>query len=412
MRILTFSAYFTPEIAASMYLSEDIFEAMAKEGHFVDLYVPTPCRGISNEVRKQYKRKKTEVKYDGHLIIHRFRLYKEGKNTLLRALRYAFLVLKFFWFGLKQKTDAIFVQSTPPVQGMMAGLLASVKKVPLIYNLQDIFPDSLVNSGMTQSGSLIWKIGRWVENFSYKRTSRFIVISDDFKRNIIEKGVSPDKITVVPNWADTSSVYPVVRENNKLIDKYHLNPSDFMVVYSGNIGFSQNIDLLLDVAKALAARYNQLKFVLIGDGAAKKHIEERIKNEKAKNVVLIPFQPYEDIAHVFSLGDAGLIISKPGVGDSSVPSKTWSIMAAGKPVLASFDLNSELCNLIESVGCGVCASAGNADDLIRAIEFLMNNNKEFGINGYEYVKNNRSSSVCLPKYIKAIEDAVESANKM
>ena len=78
MRILTFSAYFTPEIAASMYLSEDIFEGMAKAGHYVDLYVPTPCRGVSDNVRNEYKMKRCEIRYDGHLVIHRFPLYKEA----------------------------------------------------------------------------------------------------------------------------------------------------------------------------------------------------------------------------------------------------------------------------------------------------------------------------------------------
>lgn len=404
MRILTFSAYYTPEIAASMYLSEDIFEGMAKAGHFVDLYVPTPCRGISKDTRSEYKNKRREVKYDGHLIIHRFPLYKEGKNIISRTLRYLCLIIEFIWFGLWKKTDVIFAQSTPPIQGMMAGFLASVKKVPLVYNLQDIFPDSLVNSGMTTKNSAIWKIGRWVENFGYKRTSRFIVISEDFKNNIMAKGVPADKITVVPNWADVNGVYPVSRVDNKLIEKYHFDPTDFLIVYSGNIGYTQNMDTLLDIAKDIEPEYPKIKFVLIGDGAAKVNVETRIQNESIKNVVLLPFQPYEDIAHVFSLGDVGLIISKPGVGGNSVPSKTWSIMAAERPILASFDKDSELCSIIESLGCGLCVEPSNKNGLLKAIKqlYLCSDNK-MGILGRQYVSQIISKEQCVKQYLDVIE---------
>ena len=187
MRILTFSAYFTPEIAASMYLTEDILEGMARAGHYINLYVPYPCRGISNEVRNEYKKKKTQSLYGNHLIVHRFALYKEGKNTLLRALRYFLLNGAFFLKGILSKADVIFAQSTPPTQGMMCAFLSRLKRIPFVYNLQDIFPDSLVNSGMTHEGSFIWKIGRAVEKYTYKRCDKIIVISEDFKNNLLNK---------------------------------------------------------------------------------------------------------------------------------------------------------------------------------------------------------------------------------
>ena len=128
MRVLTFSAYFTPEIAASMYLTEDMLEGMAKAGHYVEMYVPMPCRGVSDKVRKKCLKNKKEVRYNGHLVIHRFYLHKEGKRTLTRALRYMLLNFIFLWKGIITKTDVIFAQSTPPTQGMMAGLLSVLKK--------------------------------------------------------------------------------------------------------------------------------------------------------------------------------------------------------------------------------------------------------------------------------------------
>lgn len=407
MRILTFSAYFTPEIAASMYLSEDIFEGLARAGHYVELYVPVPCRGISDDIREKYKKKKIEVLYDGHLIIHRFALYKEGKNTFLRALRYLILICRFAWFGLWKKTDVIFAQSTPPIQGMMAGFLASIKHVPLVYNLQDIFPDSLVNTGLTSKGSILWKIGRKIEDYGYKRTNKFIVISEDFKENIIAKGVAKEKIVVVPNWADTQGVYPVERKRNKLIKKYDLDPNKFYITYCGNIGFTQNMELLLKVAKKIETEFPDVCFVLIGDGAAKAQVENEVNIENIKNVILLPFQPYKDIANVFSLGDIGLIISKPGVGNNSVPSKTWSIMAAEKPILASFDKDSELSRLIERVGCGVCAEAGDEEAFSTKLkDMIVNYDEKMGKKGADFIKKNYSKDSCVKKYIEALEEVV------
>ena len=138
MKVLAYSCYYTPEIAASMYLTEDIYKGIVDAGHTLEVYVPMPTRGISEEVRKEYKGKKYEKKYDGKLTIHRIAMYREGKNSILRALRYLFVNVAFICKGLKTKADVIFVQSTPPTQGMMAGIVGSLKKTPVVYNLQDI----------------------------------------------------------------------------------------------------------------------------------------------------------------------------------------------------------------------------------------------------------------------------------
>lgn len=407
MKILMFSAYYTPEIAASMYLVEDILEGMTQKGYYVDLYVPSPCRGIDKQTRLKYKNKKKEILYDGHLVVHRFKLYKERKNIIFRAIRYVLLIVLFFWYGLWKKTDLIFVQSTPPIQGVMAGTLAKIKKVPLVYNLQDIFPDSLVNTGIAKKDGFAWRLGRTIENYTYKSADKIIVISDDFKTNIMKKGVSERKIVVSKNWADIDKVNAIEKEKNELFKRYNLDINKFFIVYSGNIGYTQNMDLLLNVAKKIANKIEDIEFVLIGEGIAKNNVMERITNEKIVNVTLLPFQPYEEISRVFSLGDVGLIISKPGVGNNSLPSKTWGIMAAERPILASFDLKSELANIIEKTKCGVIVEAGNEEKLVEAIERLYQNKsllKIMGIEGKKYVSRNLSKENGVEKYMHTLEE--------
>ena len=414
MRMLKLSPYCEPEQVSSSHLSRDLREAYMKAGFTSVNYVPTPTRGVSDEVRAKYKKIKYEELEDGKFVIHRFSMFREGKNPIQRAIRYVLVnIIQYFKGSRAKDVDVIYAGSTPPTQGLLCGLVKKRLKIPFVYNLQDIFPDSLVNAKMTKKGSLIWKIGRKIEDFTYRSADKIIVISEDFKRNIMEKGVPEEKIVVIPNWVDTEQVYPIAREDNILFDRYNLDRSKFYICYSGNIGHSQNLELLLEAAKRLKNELPDVHIVLIGEGAAKASLEKMVAEEQLDNVTILPFQPYEEIAHVFSLGDAGLIISKPGIGGSSVPSKTWSIMAAERPVLTSFDMDSELFRMVDSIGCGVCADASDVDALIACVKTLHADREaavEMGKRGREYVKAYLDKDVCTGMYVETIREAAEDKN--
>ena len=464
MKILHLPAYFQPEHAASSYLVDSMYHAFTANGIEMVVFTPMPTRGISDELKKEYKKRRKEMLYGGRMIVHRFLLMDECQNSVGRAFRYFVSCLKQFWKGSfsheSRECDLLFVFSTPPIQGAMAALVKKVRKIPFIYNLQDIFPDSLVGTGLAKKGGLLWKIGRVIENFTYRNADKIIVISEDFKRNIMAKGVPEEKIEVIYNWVDEEAVVDVPRAENKLFDKYGLDRSKFYVTYNGNIGLTQNMDMLLEVARDLQepadgseaamqllrnvencseAASQQLRevmngsnssngseplitphnnseplktihnrsihFVLVGEGAYKAEVEKRIKEQGITNVTLLPFQPYEDISHVFSLGDVSLVISKPGVGANSVPSKTWSIMSASRPVLANFDEN-ELKTIIENNHCGIFTKAGDKEAFKEAILKLYHNPelcKEYGRNGRQFVMDNLTKEVGTRKYVDVIK---------
>lgn len=407
MRVLYLPAYFTPETAASTYLNENRNQAFADAEIETLLYVPMPCRGISEDVRNDYRKKerRKEILYNGKMTVHRFSMYAEGKNPILRALRYVLCWCAQFWKGLWAKDiGLIYLASTPPIQGVLGGLLKRIKKVPFVYNLQDIFPDSLVGTGLAKKGGLLWKIGRVIENFTYRNADKIIVISEDFKRNIMAKGVPEEKIVVVYNWVDEEAVRYIDREENKLFDKYGLDRNKFYITYCGNIGLTQNMDMLLEVAKELETDPD-IQFVLIGEGAYKEKVAGTINEKQIKNVTLVPFQPYEDISHVFSLGDVGLVISKPGVGENSVPSKTWSILSASRAVLANFDEN-ELKSIIDKYQCGVFTKAGDKAAFKQAILDLYHDKErceQYGCNGREFILQNLTRAVGTQKYVDVIK---------
>lgn len=416
MKILYLPAYFEPEIAASGYLATNRSEAFAAVGFDMLVYTPAPTRGISEKVRRIYKERKKEYLYSGRMKVLRFPLMHEGKNPLQRASRYIWAAFKqYLWATHSQEAklcDVMLIASTPPIQGAMAAFVKKRTHIPLVYNLQDVFPDSLVGTGLAKKGGLLWKIGRVIENFTYRHADKIIVISEDFKRNIMAKGVPEEKIEVIYNWVDEQAVKEVKREENVLFDRYGLDKNKFYVTYCGNIGLTQNMDMLLEVAKALEAN-SDIHFVLIGNGAYKKQLEKTIQERNITNVTLLPFQPYEDISHVFSLGDVGIVISKPGVGQNSVPSKTWSIMSASRPVLANFDEN-ELKTIIEKHRCGIFTKSGDKVAFCDAITTLYRDRelcREYGRNGRQFVLDNLTKEVGTAKYVKVIKDTVAACRK-
>ena len=410
MKIITFASYYFPESVASPYLGEQLREAIAAADMKLDLFVPIPTRGITEEQRIEYSRRRVERKYNDKITIHRIPLMKEHKNPLQRAFRYFIQCVKYYFIGsfskVGKEADLLLVSSTPPILGATTALIKKHRNIPFVYDLQDIFPDSLVGTGLAKKGGLLWKIGRVIENFTYKHADKIIVISEDFKKNIMAKGVPEDKIAVVYNWVDQNKVVDVPREENKLFDAYGLERSKFYITYNGNIGLTQNMDMLLDVAKELQEEYEDIHFVLVGNGAYLDEVRRKVAEQQLDNVHLLPFQPYEDISHVFSLGDASLVISKPGVGSNSVPSKTWSIMSASRPVLANFDEN-ELKTIIENNHCGIFTKAGDKDAFKESVLTLYNHRelcKEYGHNGRKFVLDNLTREVGTQKYVDVIKE--------
>lgn len=408
MKILHLPAYFQPEQAASSYLVDNMYQAFTGEGMEMVVFTPIPTRGISDEVKYEYRNRLNEKLYNDKMSVHRFPLMEEGKGTIVRAFRYVLSCVIQFLKGTFSKEsrecNVMFIFSTPPVQGAMAALVKKFLRIPLIYNLQDIFPDSLAGTGLAKRGGLLWKIGRVIEDFTYRNADKIIVISEDFKRNIMAKGVPEEKIEVIYNWVDEEAVKYVAREENVLFDRYGLDRNKFYITYCGNIGLTQNLQMLTEVAKDLEGN-EDIQFVLVGNGAYKDELERIVKEREIKNITLLPFQPYEEISHVFSLGNVSLVISKPGVGENSVPSKTWSILSASRPVLANFDEN-ELRDIVAENKCGIFTKAGDKVAFTEAILKLYNNRElceEYGKNGREFIMKNLTRAVGTQKYVDVIK---------
>lgn len=367
MNVLFLESYFKPEKTSGAHFAEDMRQALAKKGHTMQIYAPTPTRGVSKEVRAEYKKRKKETELDGAVKIRRFSLYREGKNPLGRAIRYAICNLQLLWFGLTAKNiDIAPIGSTPPTNGLMGTLMKKTRKIPFVYIVQDLFPDSLVSTGMTKEGSVLWKIGNWVSNVTYKNAAHVIVISESMQRKLIERGVPEEKVSVVYNWIDTEKTHPVKREDNPLFDELELDRGKFFVTYAGNLGSSQNVGLIADCAELLKDSEN-IEFVIFGDGSEKQKLVSQIESAGLKNIKVFPMQPLERVSEVYSLSDVSFVTCKKGVGGGAFPSKAATIMATATPIIASFDLDSDLCRIINEQRVGECCEPENSEAAAAAI---------------------------------------------
>ena len=411
-KILLLPAYFYPEIAASLYIAQNRYEAFAKNGIEMVAFVPLPTRGVSKEVQNKYRKTRVECLYDDCMLVHRFSMFPEGKNPILRALRYFLCALKQFNRGAFSKfsrdCNVLFVASTPPIQGAMAALVKKFRKIPLVYNLQDIFPDSLAGTGLAKKDGLLWKIGRKIEDFTYRNADKIVVISQDFKRNIMAKGVPEEKIEVIYNWVDENATIPVKEEDNELFEEFGISRDKFRVVYAGNLGNAQNIEIIIDAARKLKDN-PMIEFVIFGKGGLEDEIKQTKTKEQLDNLKILPLQPYERVSKVYGLGHVCIVACKPGLGGAAMPSKTWSIMSSGRAVLANFD-EGELKEIVEKNHCGAFTKAGDLEGFVSTIERLSQHPEqcaEMGANGRQFILDNLTRAVGTQKYVNVIKSVAK-----
>ena len=401
-KIMIMRGYFFPETAASNQMCLEVAKSFAIHGYDTEIFCPIPTRGVDKKTRSEYKKKKHE-QISENLVVRRYWLPNEKHSIILRALRYFLQNICQIIHGLLSSYDVLFLYSTPPTNGLVGSILKRLKKIQFIYNLHDVFPDSLVSSGITSENSLLFKIGKKIEKVTYRNADRIIVISNEIKRNVLSKGISADKVTLVYNWVDESRIHRIKREENGLAKELKISSTDFVVTYAGNIGEAQSVSTLVDAAKLLSQ--GNIRIVIIGNGACE--FECKKKAEGIPNICFMPMQPISRLSEVYSLGDASIVSCKKGFGGCGMPSKFGSITAAGTALIASFDTNSELSDIVRNNELGVCVPPENSQSLADAIVDLYNKRQkcnEYGRNGRAFLLRHMTKDICTNAILKVVEE--------
>src|SRR5690606_27655587 len=194
----------------------------------------------------------------------------------------------------------------------------------------------------------------------------------------------------------------------KLFDEFKLSRNGFYVVYAGNLGHAQNIEIILEAAQNLK-EYKEIKFLIFGSGGLENELKEKANSMNLKNLRFLPIQPVERVPEVYGLGNVSIVSCKPGLGESAMPSKTWNIMACGTSVLANFDKNSDLQKIIESNEVGLFTDSGDIDGFTKAIKMMYENRdlcESYGKNGREFIIKNLSRKIGTTKYLNVIKSVI------
>lgn len=248
-----------------------------------------------------------------------------------------------FGASLTRRPKFLFVQTDPPLLGAMALILRRLHRCAVVLNCRDLYPDVAVELGVVKGW--ITRAFDALNRRVYRESAVTVALGEDMARRIADKGVPRDKIVVIPDWVDTAKIVPI--ENSEY------SQGRFTLMYSGNIGLTQDFDVVLDALTGLPGA----TLMLVGGGAGRSRVEARVK--ALGNAILLPSQPREKLSALFSAGTLHVVPMKKGLAGCVVPSKIYGIMAAGRPYLAVCDREADMAKLALAEGCGLWAPAGD-----------------------------------------------------
>lgn len=360
--------YYEPDIGANAVLISELAQELAERGMKITVITGFP-HYADNTLESDYRGKIFANESRGNIKVVRTYLYTSPNKASfwVRFLNYvSFNVLSTVAGIFSGPQDLILAPSPPLTIGFSAAVIGFLKRIPYIYNVQDINPDVLIKLGILKNRLFI-RFSKWLEKFVYRQAEMITVLSEGFRENLRSKSVPDEKLVVIPNFIDPDFVQPLPR-NNDFRQKHHLQDK-FVVLYAGNLGHSQNLEDLLDCASQLQED-RQLEFVIVGNGSRKPFLEDYARELALNNVIFLPFQPRDDVPQVYAAADLSLVTLKKGIALDSVPSKLYTIMASGRPVLAAVDPGSDAWNLVQEANCGICVPPEDPAALKAAIAEL------------------------------------------
>lgn len=406
MRILTVMLYWYPYEGPLMPIYGAIFEDLVAKGHQVSLVTSFPhFRRGRTENWEEYRGKLYEVSNWKGIKLLRSYVFapvsrSERLSIIYRALNFLSFSLSSVFAGilLGGKCDIILAPSIPPLSnGISAWLISLFKHCPMVYNVQDLYPDIAVKMNVIRNLYILAFLKK-VEKLVYRLSSKVLTISDGMKAAITRKGVPPDKVEVIENFIDTDFIRPGER-NNFFSKKYGLNRA-FIVMYAGTIGIPHGVEVLIKAAEILKSDPGII-FCFVVRGEYRERIQELSREKGLQNTVFIEQQPQEMVPLIWATASVGVITYRKGLSDFSLPSKLLAMMCAARPVIASADEGSDTVRLIRKAKCGICVEPESPQALADAILELKADQKQLeylGQQGRRYSLGHFKRNVISSRY--------------
>jgi glycosyltransferase involved in cell wall biosynthesis len=408
-KILIHSIVFSPDGVSTAYLYNDIALRFKEEGYEVVVLSTTPHYNVlPSELKKQPLVKKMmglyyESNFHGIRVLHVPQ--KKFKNSIFRITGFIYWHFLSFFLGLAQKNVKLILSPSPPLTiGMINLLIGKIKGAKVIYNVQEIYPDFLINQGKLKLKPIIAML-KSMERFVYNSSNAVVTIDEVFYRTISDRFDDKSKLSIIPNFVDTEIYKPISIEGLSLDPVNFPERKDCLkVMYAGNIGHAQSWEPLLEAAKELLSQ--NIEFWVIGEGVMKSYLEEQVSLFNLTNIHLVPYQNREQMPALIAYADLHFIFMSPEMEGQGFPSKVYTIMACAKPLLIISGENTPICNFLRSVNSAYLIHEKQiecqSNKVIGILNNLMQDKSELrvmGENGYKHIANTYSKHIVTMQYL-------------
>ena len=398
MRILFIAHYFQPE--PNFFVGLPFAKELARKGHEVQVLTGFPnypggkiCDGY--KVRPIFRET-----LDGIPVI-RVPLYpSHDRSSIKRTLSYLSLSLSQAAIGpfVVKKADVAYVPQGPASIGWPAIIHKLFRRIPFVYNIQDLWPDSLLSTGMFGNRIGLNLVNAWCK-LVYKRAAKITVIAPGMKESLINRGVPANKIDVIYNWCDDALIYRGDK-NEKLASSLGM-ANKFNIVFAGNIGKAQAMWAVLDAARLLVSDCPDVQFVLIGGGVEVEPLKQKSKDMGLSNVLFLARRPISEIGPILRLADILFVHLKDDpLFRITIPSKTQAYMAMGRPVLMG--VKGDAANLVKKANAGLSCEPENPESIAETVrKFNQMSQAErdaMGANAIEFYEKELSFQIAVQKY--------------
>jgi len=417
VNLLVVCPHFDPDVAPTGVVMSRIAHELIARGNRLHVVTSLPW----------YQHHAIDAGWDGQLVrtertdwgrisrVHPFPTDK--RNIPARALAFGGFTALATLVGAfgRVRPDAVLAMSPPLTLGLAGRMAATARRAPLVFNIQDVFPDVAIELGLL-SGDRVIRAARALERLSYRMSDAVTVLSDDLADNVRSKitiGLEGEqaqaqakKVRVIPNFVDTNAIRPAARENSYR-EQYGLIGKK-VVMYAGNVGFSQSLDLVLEAARSFEGSRPDVVFVINGGGSAKPDLERDAAH--LPNVRFVDMQPIERLPEVLAAGDVHVVPLRAGLAWSSVPSKLYSILAAGRPIVASVDSGTEVERTLERAAAGIAVPPDDPRAFVGAIGELIDDSDRaarMGASGRLFVERWASPAAVAESYENLFAELIE-----
>ncbi|HUS11700.1 MAG TPA: glycosyltransferase family 4 protein [Pyrinomonadaceae bacterium] len=398
MRILFLSQFFDPE---PFFKALPFAKELAKRGHSVEVLTGFP-NYPGGRVYPGYRIKLIAREQMDGISIIRVPLYpSHDRSTFKRVLNYASFAFAAGILGLfvVKRADVAYVYHPPPTVGFAAIMMRIFRGIRFVYDIQDLWPDSLEATGMIRSKRALTLVAGWC-SVVYRFASAIVVLSHGFKERLISRGVPADKIHVIFNWSPDQPATKDLQTGSRTTPAAAFS-GKFNIVFAGNMGPAQALDTVLEAAEQMRDKASNVQFVFIGDGISLDDLKKKALERQLNNVVFLPRVSPAEAGRILQQADALLVHLKDDpLFAITIPSKTQAYLSAGKPILIG--IRGDAARLVESANAGFSFKPESPSSLVSAVERLTclapAEREALGMNGKMYYEKNLSRGAAVDQF--------------